>query len=185
MTRRLLNGLVLVALLVVAGFVIHTTPTDAQRDAPIVVSGAIGSPLSGRNIAVTVHEVHLADVVSTASWQGETEGVWVVVDASAAAVETENGALLNAALVIGDRTFSASGRPGLDTIADQSLAVGIPITGPIMFEVPVDAANGRAELRFAQNGDPRADSVLAVAVDLSGLELEEMLTASEISRGGS
>jgi hypothetical protein len=183
MIRRIVNGIVLVALLVAAGFVIHTTPSDADRDAPIFVTGELGDSLVGRNIAATVTEVRLADVVSTERWSGETEGVWVVIDLSAEAVETETAALLNVSLVIGDRTFSASTRPGLDTIAGQALSVGIPSGGPVLFEVPDDAVTSDAKVRIAQSNDPRADSVLEVVISLGTLEIEPTLAADPTTWG--
>jgi hypothetical protein len=183
MIRRIVNGLVLVVLLVAAGFVIHSTPSDAERDAPIYVTGAIGDHLAGRNIGATVTDVRLADVVSTESWSGETAGVWVVVDVSAEAVETETAALLNVSLVIGDRTYSASTRPGLDTIANQALSVGIPIGGPVMFEVPADALTADAKVRISQSSDPRGDSVLEIPVDLSSLDIEPTLATEPTTVG--
>jgi hypothetical protein len=184
MMRKLGNGLVLVVILVIAGFVLHTAPTAAERDAPLYVNGAVDERLVGRNIAATVTSVTLADEVTTSrGWTGTTEGVWVVVDASAEAVTDENGALLYAWLVIGDATYSASPRPGLGTLANSALSVGIPASGPIMFEVSREAAASvdaaTAHVQFAVSNDPRADSLINVEVDLPGAPTAATLDVDE------
>jgi hypothetical protein len=172
---------VLVALLAVAGVVAHTAPGDAEWQAPITVLGAIGDETSGRNITATVTGVRLADeVVAANGWSGSTEGVWVVVDASVAAAVSDYGALLRAArLQIGDTLYSASSRPDLGTIAGQSLTTGIPLTGPLMFEVPRDIlqtdAAADAEVQLGLDADVRVDSLIVVPVDLGSLPVEESI----------
>ena len=108
--RHALNGLALVAILVLAGVVSHTTPTDAVWQGPIPVAGEIGEPVSGRNITATVTGVRAAhEVTAGTGWTGETTGVWVVVDASVSSVVTDYGTLLGTArLAVGDTFASAS-----------------------------------------------------------------------------
>jgi hypothetical protein len=195
MTRRLLewkhvaNGAALVGILAVAGVVLHTTPDETQQQSPIVVRGELGETLSGRNIRATVDEVRIADTVTASNgWQGGTTGVWVVVDASAEAVVDDFGAFLGTAVIkIGDTTYSASPRPDQATLATQSLDVGIPRHGPLMFEVPrelvaSDAARS-AELHFAEASDTRADSLLVVPVDLASLDIRDSIETDELTWG--
>lgn len=179
--RHLVSAAVLAALLVVAGVVADTAPGESGWQAPIEVGGAIGETLTGRNIEATVLEVRAADAVTTANgWAGATTGVWIVVDASVAAVVEDEAAPLGyAVLQIGDRSYSASERPGLSTLARASLSTGIPVTGPLLFEVPRDAlgsADGRAaRLELGISADPRVDSVLVVPVDLTALAVQPQL----------
>jgi hypothetical protein len=179
--RSLLSGVALAAILAVTWLVVHTAPTDDQWQAAMPVTGQVGDTLAGRNIEATVHDVRIADsVTASTGWAGETTGIWVVVDASAAAVVDDTGALLNVAeLQVGDVVYGASTRPGLGTIANQSLSVGIDLTGPLMFEIPrellsTDAA-GSATLRFALDGDTRLDSTLEVPVDLASLDTADSI----------
>ncbi|MGD8166582.1 hypothetical protein ACEXOS_005110 [Herbiconiux sp. P16] len=183
--RHALNAAALVAVLVVAGIVSHTAPTEAFWQAPIPVTGVLGEPVTGRNIQATVTGVRAADsVTASTGWTGETTGVWVVVDASVEAVVTDSGALLGTAqLQIGDRVYSASERPDYGTIAQKSLYTGIPSTGPLMFEVPRDilseASAKDAQIQLAVDSDPRVDSLVVVPVDLTALEIEPSIETDE------
>ena len=177
--RHVANGAGLVVILVIAGVVAHTTPDDEQQQAPIPVRGQVGETLSGRNIAATVDAVRIAESVEASNgWAGPTAGVWVVVDASVEANVTES-IFGYARLKVGDVTYSASTRPDRATIAATGLSVGIPWTGPLMFELPRPLVSGdaarTAELQLAVDADPRADSMLVMSVDLSAIEIEKVV----------
>ena len=177
--RHVANGAGLVVILVLAGVVAHTTPNDEQQQAPLPVRGQVGETLSGRNIAATVDAVRVAESVEASNgWAGPTVGVWVVVDASVEANVTESN-FGYARLKVGDVTYSASTRPDRATIAATGLSVGIPWTGPLMFELPrllvsSDAAR-TAELQLAVDADPRADSMLVMPVDLAAIDIETVV----------
>ena len=179
------NGIGLVAVLAIAWFVAETTPTDEAWQGPIVVSGDIGETLTGRNIEAVVSEVRVADTVTASNgWAGPTSGVWVVVDASVAAVVDDLGVSLGTAeLVINGVTYSASERPDDGTIARAPLSTGIPLTGPLMFEVPRELveseAASSATIQLAINSDPRADSMLVVGVDLTALPLQPFVDTDD------
>ena len=177
--RHVANGAGLVVILVLAGVVAHTTPNDEQQQAPLPVRGQVGETLSGRNIAATVDAVRVAESVEASNgWAGPTAGVWVVVDASVEANVTES-IFGYARLKVGDVTYSASTRPDRATIAATGLSVGIPWTGPLMFELPRPLVTGdaarTAELQLAVDADPRADSMLVMPVDLSAIEIEKVV----------
>ena len=177
--RHVANGAGLVVILVIAGIVAHTTPNDEQQQAPLPVRGQVGETLSGRNIAATVDAVRVAESVEASNgWAGPTSGVWVVVDASVEANVTESN-FGYARLKVGDVTYSASTRPDRATIAATGLSVGIPWTGPLMFELPRLLVSGdaarTAELQLAVDADPRADSMLVMPVDLSAIEIEKVV----------
>jgi hypothetical protein len=173
--RRVGNGVGLVSVLAIAWVVAETTPSEEAWQAPIVVSGHIGETLTGRNIEAVVSEVRIAEEVTASNgWAGPTNGVWIVVDASVATVVDDYGASLGTAeLVVDGVTYSASERPDDGTIAREPLSTGIPITGPLMFEVPrnlVDSEEAAsARIQLAVSGDPRVDSMLVVGVDLTTL----------------
>ena len=117
-------------------------------------------------------------VEASNGWAGPTAGVWVVVDASVEANVTES-IFGYARLKVGDVTYSASTRPDRATIAATGLSVGIPWTGPLMFELPRPLVTGdaarTAELQLAVDADPRADSMLVMPVDLSAIEIEKVV----------
>ena len=181
--RQVANGAGLVVILVIAGVVAHTTPSEEQQEAAIPVRGQIGETLSGRNIRATVDGVRVAGSVQASNgWAGPTSGVWVVVDASVEA-RVDSATLGYARIKVGDVTYSASTRPDRATIAETGLSVGIPWTGPLMFELPlplvsIDAAR-HAELQLAVSDDPRADSMLVMPVDLYSLEIETVVETDQ------
>ncbi|RFA09058.1 hypothetical protein B7R54_07335 [Subtercola boreus] len=183
--RHVLNGALLVVFLVVAGIVLHTAPTEEQWQAAIPVTGPVGQTLTGRNIQATVTDVRVADAVTASNgWSGETSGVWVVVDARVEAVLTDYGVSLGTAqLKIGDTLYGASERPDQATIEGAVLSVGLPQTGPLMFEVPEDAVAGDdargAEIQLAANDDPRTDSMVVVPIDLAALPREASVTTDK------
>ena len=185
----LANGIGLVAVLTVAWFVAQSTPGDAVWQGPIPVEGAVGETLTGRNIEATITDVRIADeVVASNGWAGPTTGVWVVVDASVSRVVDDEGVGLGTAnLVIDTTTYSASERPDMATIARQSLSTGIPLTGPLMFEVPrelVQSASAHAaHIQLAANSDTRTDSIIVVEVDLTALTIEPTIDTNEPIRG--
>lgn len=180
--RHAANGAALVAILSAAAIVLHTTPDRDLQQSPISVPGTLGEPATGRNIRATVHSVAVTEAVTAGTgWAGGTPGVWVVVNLSVEAVETDEMAILGTALLrVGDTHFSASTRPGRTaTVVGGRLATGIPLTGPLMFEVPADVASSTsaadATLEFAISSDPRVDSLLVVPVDLGDLPVQESL----------
>lgn len=187
--RHLVSAAVLVALLVAAGAVADTAPTTAGWQAPIEVPGTVGETLSGRNIEATVLDARAADAVTTSNgWAGATTGVWIVVDASVSAVVDDEAALLGTAVLeIGARSYSASDRPGLSTLAGTSLSTGIPTTGPLLFEVPRDALGSvdgaAARLTLGISNDPRVDSLLVVPLDLTALDVQPQLETDDLVVG--
>jgi hypothetical protein len=145
------------------------------------VQGTVGEPASGRNILATVHSVSVAETVTAGNgWAGSTPGVWVVIDLSVENVVDDVGAGVGTAVLrVGDTRFSASTRPDLATVAGVGLATGVPLSGPLFFELPddvavsADAAN--AVLELAANSDPRVDSMLSISVDLLGDDVSATL----------
>jgi len=182
--RHVLNGAGLIVILVIAGVVAHTTPSREQQEAAIPVHGEVGETLEGRNIRATVNDVRVAESVEASNgWAGPTSGVWVVVDASVEARVTDLATLGYARIKVGDVTYSASTRPDQATIAETGLSVGIPWTGPLMFELPLPLVSSdlarHAELQFAVSNDPRADSMLVMPVDLQAIDIDAVIETDE------
>ena len=145
------------------------TPADDASEAPFPVSVAVGERGVGRNVAITVVDIRRASSVSAQDWSAE--GNWVVVDLDAAAVTSEPGTTLRlATLETAGRTFSASERP--ESLATQPLAVGIPRSGSVAFELPDDIEAGEAVLTFGLSSDPRLDSLIVLQVDLDEIEVQ-------------
>lgn len=169
---RLLTAAGLAALLVATGAVAATTPSEADWEQPFAVQASIGEPFAGRNIAVTIHGATVTDRVFDDRWSSTPGSLWVVVDASAAVVRTESSALIGrAALVVGDRRYTASTRPDAFMLNGVALSIDVPTRGLLAFELPADALNDvgakRARLELAMNADPRLDSMIVTTIDLT------------------
>jgi hypothetical protein len=183
------NGAALMAILAIAAAVVHTAPSRELQQSAVTVPGTMGEAASGRNIRATVTSVTLTESVTAANgWAGSTPGVWLVVQMQVEAVVDDQRATLGTAVLqVGNVTYSASTRPQTGTIAGSRLATGIPVSGPLMFELPTavaaSAAAATAELQFAAKDDPRADSLLVVPVDLSSLDVQTSLDVDKPSWG--
>jgi hypothetical protein len=173
--RQLANGVVLTVILAVSAVVIHTSPDRDLQQSAIPVPGVVGEPASGRNIRATVHSVALTESVTAGNgWAGTTPGVWVVADVTVEALLDDRGVTLGTAMLrVGDVLYSASIRPQDATIAERGLSTGVPMSGPLMFEIPAEVVTGEAgadaAIELAASSDPRVDSLLVISVDLTAL----------------
>lgn len=163
--KRGLQWTIGAGLVVAAWLVAAVTPPEDAREAPFPVRAVIGETATGRNIQATITSVQRADRVSTEKWSAD--GNWLVVHLAAEAVVSEPAALSSATLTVGDRTFTASERP--DSFASAPLAVGIPRSGSLAFELPPDLDEGEALLTLGLRADPRLDSVIELPLDLAAL----------------
>jgi hypothetical protein len=152
-------------LVVVAWGVAAVTPPKEAREAPFAVHAVVGETATGRNIQATITSVQRTDRVSADEWSAD--GNWVVVHLTAEAVMKEPASLSLSTLTIGERTFSASERP--DSFRSQPLAVGIPRSGSLAFELPADLDQGSATLTLGLRIDARLDSVIELPIDLGDL----------------
>lgn len=161
------------ALVVAAWFVAGATPDGEDRITdPFPVAAEIGARAEGRNLGVIVQEVTLADRVSSGGWHAE--GTWLVIGLDAWTIQTESPGSLGAAfLVIGDRTFRASERPGNYSPEASLLRTGLhldlPQSGSLAFEVPADVVDDHGTLQLALSEQLWADSVIEVQLDLAAL----------------
>lgn len=142
----------------------------------MVTTGEVGSSTETRNLVLSVEDVHAARAVADADgWSAE--GTWLVVDVSAAAVDTQVTARLGLAeLAIGERTFRATERG--ETFAEANLVPGVPRSGSLAFELPPGALTGTATLRFSPVAFPNLDGVIEIPIDLDEIPVEEHVTLS-------
>lgn len=187
MKRNVLGVVLALALLGLASLVFTLAPTEEQRQAPMEINVDIGETGLGRNIEATVHDVRLAQVAETDSydpWVGETNGVWVVLDATVAS--GVNPTLLKSWLTVDGLTYQASGRPGDDTIVGSFISPGVPRSGSVLFEIPRDIAQSSHPVRitFASSSDARLDSTIVVTVRLDELDVEPSAILWENELGG-
>jgi hypothetical protein len=157
------------ALVVAAWGVALITPAEDAEEAPFPITVEVGERGAGRNIAVTVTDVRRTGTVTAGEWSAE--GNWLIVDLEAEAVASEFGALLaHATLELDGRSFRASERP--ESLLRAALAVGIPRSGSLAFELPAAPGGGAGELRLGVSTDERLDSVIVVPVDLDDAPVE-------------
>lgn len=175
--KRGMQWVVGIGLVVTAWGVAALTPPEDAREAPFAIPVAVGEQATGRNIEITVTDVRRASAVTAGTWRAE--GNWVVVDLTAAAVIDESRAGLRlATLTIDGSTFRASERP--ESLIDRALALGIPQSGSLAFELPDALDKGTATLTLGLDTDPRLDSIVVLTAELDELKVESE-TALEVS----
>jgi hypothetical protein len=165
------GALVFVALAFVAA---RTEPQEEFGFAPFAVRVEQGERGEGRGLQGAVDDARLADVVHLTSWTGTTTGVWLVVDVRM--MTTENPSLAYATLRVGDRTWSASTRPGSRAMNSGGLEAGLPIAGSFVFELPAELRDDpharTATVHLSENSDTRMITVIEVELDLTTLAYE-------------
>jgi hypothetical protein len=182
---RLVSWVIAIGILVLAGVVVALEPPEQAEQGPFVVDVAQDALGVGRNIEATISNVRLANVVELDEidgWRGETEGVWVVADVTAATRANPTG--LSSFLLIDDLEFRGSDRMGTDGIESWILATGIPTTGTVLFEIPLELAERTtaARVMVGTSGDWRLDSVISTTVDLSALAVDSTAVVAPTAR---
>jgi len=154
------------SLVVAAWGVTQITPPENAAVTPFVVPAEVGGAAVARSFEITVTDPRRGDRAVAGGWAAD--GTWIVVDVDVEARVDEVAALLgHAVLVVDGVTYRASERPA--SIFGTPLAVGIPRSGSLAFELPADAARGTATLELALSDETRLDSVVHVPIDLDAL----------------
>lgn len=184
--RRAVPWLVALTMLVAAWFVAGATPEGEQRMVdPFPVAAHLNEPVSADNLAVTIHEVTLADRVSTGGWFAE--GTWLVVSLDAALIHREPASLGIAYVSVGDRTFLASERVKAyepdASINGWGLHVGTANSGTLVFELPLDIVDdagastamlqltlGTPQAGLSPSENQQGAAVIELPLDLTSLE---------------
>jgi len=185
--RVLVRVVIAVAMLVLASLIFTLAPNDEQTQAPVEIPISIGETGTGRNIEVTVHNIRLAEVVEAdgyTPWTGTTPGVWIVVDATMSNVV--NSTLPSGFLTFDGLTYFASTRPDSESLVGARLTPGIPTTGTVLFEVPLDViqTSEPVKITFAASSDLRLDSAIVLSERLDELEIEPAILLEGPETGG-
>lgn len=153
----------------------ESMPNYNARMAPIVERGAPGEYVHGRRFAARVTAVETARMLRFARSgtpdsveQRDSSGVWLIVQASAMAVQ-EPTLIGSAAILTRDgRRYEQSGRlyNAPPTLAARELQAGVASAGVLIFELPVDALAG-ARLALAANRIDPLDSELQIDLALA------------------
>lgn len=169
--RRVLPWVLGAALVLAAGVVTTTIPSEDSLLEPIVVGGDAGETVTSRSLAVTVTDAVFAERLEVASADWSADGNWLLVTLDASAAQTEKDAVIGlATLTIGDRVFQASERPATSLLQTR-LHVGTDVTGTLAFELPAELRSGVAELQITPAAlTPQLDDVISVPLDLDQLE---------------
>lgn len=170
-------------LVVAAWFVALVTPGDDRVQDAFRLETAVGSAVTGRNIAVTVHDIRRTERVSAGGWSAE--GNWVVVDLDAASIVSESSTSLlrHAELVVDGVRFRASERPR--TLFGMPLSAGVSQSGSLAFELPDELDGGDAILEIALPRDTRLDSMIVVPFDLAAITRRAEIELRETEWTGS
>ena len=170
-------GLLIVAALVASAAVVAGAPDNDDITAPILVRAGVGETVSGRTLTATVESVELAeylDVKYNAAGDTNTDGVWVVVDTVLTA-RLDTVVLGDSQLWIGDVHYRVSDILPAPTPLQLSYGADVPQRGSLVFEIPRSALEepgaSQASIVLLSSGDPRLDSVPAIVVDLTGLDV--------------
>lgn len=192
---RVVTWTVALAMLVAAWFVAGATPDGEERIGdPFPVAAELGEPVVADTLAVTVQSVRLAERVEAGGWFAD--GTWLVVTLDASLVGRAPMALRNVYLRVGERSFLASERVrGFDADAaldGRVLHVGIPQSGTLVVELPVDitadAHASEAALQLAVGTAVQASSpdqnhagaaVVELPVDLTALDRTDVIELPE------
>lgn len=161
------------AALVAGAFAVALTePAEEVAFAPFTAHVERGESGEGRGLRAAVEGARLADVVVLGRWTGTTTGVWLVVDARMET--TENPALANATVQVGERVWTTSLRPGIGAMQSASLDPGLPVVGSFVFELPAEVldedAARHASVRLSTDGDTRLITVVEAELDLAQLD---------------
>lgn len=160
--------------LLAAAFLIRLTqPSDEDVEKPFVTAVVFDQQVEGRDLTFTAHDAFLSDRLTTSDWVGETEGVWLVIDAT---IGSKLGiATPYATLTVGGVQYTSSDRPD-DAALGASLDPGLPQRASFVFELPLSAIEGQdaaqARVRFATAFQVRLDSAIDMRLDLTTLRHE-------------
>jgi hypothetical protein len=170
--RGVLTALAAAVVIAAAAALWHSLPLNTQIYAPFDVDGPVGAPLTGRNVTATVSDVRIGPTVRDEEARPPSYaalGVWVVVTAAVAAVQTPD--LLWTRLQVGADTYEPTSRLPVSTQLDRQMSPGIQRRGALVFDVAPEALDAVDEVTLlVWLGDARLDSRLRFTIPLSGAD---------------
>ncbi|MDJ1113141.1 hypothetical protein [Microbacterium dauci] len=160
-----------VGLLAVAWIVVAITPVEADAERPFAVAASVDEPATARTFTVTLSNMRLgAAATDPRGWTAE--GTWLLVDIEAEARREEaRVALRSAWLELDGIRYRASERP--QSFLGTALAVGLPKSGTLAFELPGDIADAKGVIELATVTETRLDAIVTLPVDFGALERQQ------------
>jgi hypothetical protein len=156
-------------LVVLAWGVVQMIPDEDAAVEPFRVPVTVGETAVAREFEVVVTDPRIGDRALAGAWSAD--GTWLVVDVRISARDDETDAALHhAELIVDGVSYRASERPA--SIFEAPLAVGIPRSGSLAFELPAGVAARTATLAVGFSDEPRLDSLVEVPIDLAALPRE-------------
>ncbi|GAA1258535.1 hypothetical protein GCM10009677_06600 [Sphaerisporangium rubeum] len=178
MIRAVLGVLTAASLFVAIVVVQRATPSVDQRYGPIVSRGRLGEQVDTTAFRFRVDRVQLATSIRMTDDFGfvrdpsSTSGVWVVVWATVVATREEM-AVQGTRLRTPDGTEYLANSSIFSTLDKTPLQPGIPMYGPMLFEIPEDRLAGTWLAVRRHSGGARALDTLGPAIDVDlGLSAE-------------
>lgn len=161
-------GLVAMTVVVVAaGAVAARADTWWPETRPFVAEAAAGEPVVVEPVRLTVHGVRAATVLADGLDDLDSEGVWIAVDLTAAALDRPAPISAMALRDRRGREYQASDRTTNPMIGSDFDPL-VPERGEVVFELPSDSL-GRLTLVISPDAPgrtvPRAEAELPLRVD--------------------
>lgn len=179
--RRAGVGGLVVAALAVGGVADRVVPTPEERQRPYVRTGAVGEPVSGRQMVATVVSVRGAGTIVVRGRELTTGGIWILVRVKVAATIEPVG-VAHAAVRDGQgRTYQPSGRLDQPLSGGRFLQPGIPVQGELVFEVPTAVASSLVIELSTRPLDQRMDSMAEVRLPITPAQVDEWLAAKSVA----
>jgi len=183
--RRTGGALALIVALGLSGLAVATAPDNDDTVGPVVSTAPSGETATTRQFSARVDEVSLAQEIDVSygansfsflTEQLPTEGVWVVVDVTI--TNTYGPILLHySQLRIGGVEYRTTSLLPTPTVVSHRFGPGIPVRGPLVFEVPASVlesdAAAHAVLDIRATLTPQLDGVTVHDLDLSGLTVDD------------
>lgn len=185
--KRILPWVLGGALALTAGIVTAVTPGDEVYRAPFLVHGTGEEhTATSSTLITTALEATFTERVSVDDADWHADGNWLVVTVAASVPRTEVDARIQlATLVIGDRVFQSSERPG-NSITEADLRIGIDTVGTLAFELPPDVTDGTGELRLTTSySTPVLGDVNVLRLPLDDLPTAENIDLEDPKLGAS
>lgn len=172
--NRLAGWAIAIALLAASAALVAVTPVDL--DTPFELTGRVGDRIPSRLAEAEVIDVRLAqrlDITYDSEIDGTTEGLWVVVDARVTPTLRAMRLTETAVRIDGVTYWANDSVLGVQSMLSQPYGAGITQQGQFVFELPREAIEraSAATIIFSTSSDARLDSVPAVVVDLTRLEV--------------
>lgn len=166
--RRVGAVLASAALVVIAAAATVSAPTDDQVQEPIEVRGDVGTTVTSRTAAVTVHDVRLAHRLDLGEDGPDTTtaGVWVAIDLTATCRLT-SCSFDDSRLRMAGHTYAPAVLAPSPSFVLLNGEPGLDYRVTALFEVPSAAVRSRDADLIAQTTDTTAlDSVAVVSLRL-------------------